>query len=153
MDSASDFGSEGCGFKSHLGRYFLSQPVSLTHSIKSNQIPLKLVDPFKMNLFALIEGFETGGIHTKRTHPTAQVKANETAKIFHSTLCSFQAFFRDPTRVFCRCISSKDGFDLEWEVLSQVQNRLREMYQHSRQIRTAAAATLMIQQPRAILLY
>ena len=22
MDSASDFGSEGCGFKSHLGRYF-----------------------------------------------------------------------------------------------------------------------------------
>ena len=25
MDSASDFGSEGCGFKSHLGRYFLNK--------------------------------------------------------------------------------------------------------------------------------
>ena len=28
MDSASDFGSEGCGFKSHLGRYFLLQYIA-----------------------------------------------------------------------------------------------------------------------------
>ena len=25
MDSASDFGSEGCGFESHLGRFFLPE--------------------------------------------------------------------------------------------------------------------------------
>lgn len=31
MDSASDFGSEGCGFKSHPGRYFL--PVNVLNFI------------------------------------------------------------------------------------------------------------------------
>ena len=43
MDSASDFGSEGCGFKSHLGRSFLLKTIPL-YLLKSASL---IINPFR----------------------------------------------------------------------------------------------------------